>query len=174
MGKKAAGENSPREDAWLQNHLRACPECSGLEDQLELTWTALENHPMIEPSAASLTQLRSRIQAERNGAVHIRSPFWKWQFAAAAACVLFASVLFMKSDLFRPAADRRPADETGLVSDHAADDQFLQDLDEALQNSAVDSLSVYDSWPGSAAENPGPDTPHSKRDGRIRQKKEPA
>jgi predicted anti-sigma-YlaC factor YlaD len=174
MARKASREISSREDGLLKDHIAGCPECAGLEDQLERTWNALACHPAIEPSSEFLPKLRAKIARDRRRSHWNLRPVLKWQLGALAVCALVAAVFLTRAALYRhdaPAASR----EILIQVDHNRwDEQFLQDLDTTLQQSAADSLSAYDSWSGSDSDNNESGTARPKPAHRIMKKKEPA
>jgi hypothetical protein len=156
MARRAAEDLDPRHSRELEKHLAACSECSGLEAQLESVWTILGHEQPLEPSAGALPRLKAMVRSEPGHRPAHRSS-WSgqvWRWAAVAACALMAAVLF----IWRGEPDRtsRAPDQAPSAGEHDRwDDQFLQDLDRALQRSPEGYLAAYDSWPGIAQEAAG-------------------
>ena len=148
---KASRGISVRDERLLADHLRACPECARLQDQLERTWRALEHIPSFEPSPDFVPKVKARIRAERD--VPRSAPNWRpgvaWKWAALAAGVMLVAVLLTKNGPLRH--EVIPPNHGVNVTDHDSwDEEFLQDLELTLQQSDADYLSTYDSWPGAA------------------------
>jgi hypothetical protein len=154
LARKVSREISPHKAKLLADHLGTCPQCAGLEDQLERAWSALGHHPSVEPSPGSLPRLKARLRAEQTaqGAGRTWRRDLRWQWIALAACLLLAAVLLTTDGQLRRGAV--PPDQ-GLnlaVDRDSWDEQFLQDLEQTLQRSDAEYLSAYDSWPGAANE----------------------
>jgi len=152
LARKASREISPHEAKLLADHLSTCPQCAGLEDQLERTWSVLGCHPSVEPSPDFLPRLKARLRAEQVAQSAART--WRrdlrWQWIALAACLLLAAVLLTRNGQLRRGA--LPPDQgLNMVADRDRwDEQFLQDLEQTLQRSDAEYLSAYYSWPGAA------------------------
>ncbi len=155
---KASRGLRPRDERLLADHLRVCPDCSALENEMERTWDAMACFPSLEPSAGFLSDLKARLRAEPASPGRrewSRRPGLVWQGMALAACLLLFAVL-----LTRIGPDRRQA-VTGPAAHPAADsdrwdEQFLEDLDRTLTRPDADYLAVYDSWPGTAQDHAAP------------------
>jgi hypothetical protein len=154
LARKASREISPHEAKLLAEHLSTCPQCAGLEDQLERTWSALGCHPSVEPSPDFLPRLKARLRAEQTaqGAGRTWRRDLRWQWMALAACLLLAAVLLTRNGQLRHSA--LPPDQgRNLAADRDSwDEQFLQDLEQTLQRSDAEYLSAYSSWPGAGNE----------------------
>ncbi len=163
LERKASRDLEPREAELLANHLSTCRECSKLDEQLERTWDALGVCPGIEPSSEALPRLMSSLREEQSAPAS--RGLWqldrRWRWVALACCALLAAVLLSRNDPFRreaPFSDKPAATATG----DRADEQFLQKLDETLQQSAEDFLSTYDTWPGAVRDNASPESIESR------------
>jgi hypothetical protein len=144
MIRKAGGEVGNGDESLLRSHVESCPDCSGLDDQLERAWMALDHYPEVEPSAAFLRQLKARIRDDRNQPKSFHFGWWKWP-VAAALCLALVSVLLVRTDRFRISSPNISSAPPAAYD--RSDDLFLQDLDQALQGSLADALAIYDSWP---------------------------
>ncbi len=163
LERKASNDLKPRETESLTEHLSNCRDCSKLDEELERIWDALGLCPGIEPSTEALPRLRAVLREEAAEPVSrtLWQPNRRWQWVALACCALFAAVLLSRNDPFRheaPSSDKAAATVTG----DRADEQFLQKLDETLQQSAEDFLSTYDTWPGAIRDNASPELIESK------------
>ncbi|MGA2261035.1 MAG: hypothetical protein ABSH28_06335 [Acidobacteriota bacterium] len=155
LARKAARGISADDERLLVEHLRACPECAGLEDELERTWSALECHPLVKPSPDFVPRLKAKLRAEREASPVLWTwrPDRKWQWLAAAACILLATVLLTRNGPLRH--NTQPANqELGMAAADRdrGDEKILQDLEQTLEYSDADYLSAYDLWPGSPRE----------------------
>jgi hypothetical protein len=173
LERKVSREISPHKAKLLADHLSTCPQCAGLEDQLERAWNALECHPSVEPSPDFLPRLKARFRAEQPAQSAGRT--WrqdlKWQWIALAACLLLAAVLLITKGQVRREA-LPPDQEVNMVVDRDRwDEQFLEDLEQTLQRSDAEYLSAYDSWPGAASEAASSGLPKSGRVS-VRRKRE--
>jgi len=150
LAQKAARDLSPHGEQVLADHLRVCPGCARLEDELERTWNVLGLYPAVEPSPEFLPKMRARLQAERSTpAIRWTWQFGRnWQWAALAGCFLVAVIVLSRTEsVHRTATTPIHIAQTAADSDRW-DEQFLQNLDNSLQDSTADYLSTYDSWPG--------------------------
>jgi hypothetical protein len=154
LERKASREISPHKAELLADHLGKCPQCAGLEDQLERAWSALGCHPSVEPSPDFLPRLKARLRAEQTvqGAGGTWRHNLKWQWVALGACLLLVAVLLTRNGQLRHGA--LPPDQgLNLATDRdRKDEQFLQDLEQTLQRSDAEYLSAYSAWPGAANE----------------------
>lgn len=136
-------------DRSLDAHLKACKECAGYLNELQLTWDILGTYPSISPSPDFAGRLHHKIAEPRRPERWY--PAWipavSWQWAVAGACVLvfgiFLTVHFNSTPAFL---------ELAPSSLDAQDEEFLQDLDRSLQQTTGDYLQVFDSWRESASD----------------------
>src|SRR5437867_9987484 len=123
----AEGAGGTPGQADLSVHLRSCPGCARLAEELARSWQALEAYPAIEPSNEFVPRLRARLEiAEpRTAPEPFRPAGWQWM--ALVATVLVA-ILVGVSGLDQP----RAVTESGLSRRDLADDRFLADLETTL------------------------------------------
>jgi hypothetical protein len=155
LERRASREISPYKAELLADHLGRCPQCAGIEDQLERVWSALGCHPSVEPSPGFLPGLKARLRAEQTvqGAGGTWRHNLKWQWVALGACLLLVAVLLTKNGQLRHGALPRDQ-ELNLAADQDRwDEQFLQDLEQTLQRSDAEYVSAYYSWPGTTKQD---------------------
>src|SRR5512136_2933633 len=101
LARKAVRDLTPGEARVLADHLRVCPECAGMEDELDRTWRALERHPSVSVSDKFLPELRAKLRAEKTSSRHgwLRLPVWSWRWAALAVSIFLAVVILSRDGL---------------------------------------------------------------------------
>src|SRR2546426_11414247 len=64
----------------LSDHLRSCPGCACLTEELARSWQALLAYPAIEPSKEFVPRLRARLQLDqpRTSPEPLRPAGWQW------------------------------------------------------------------------------------------------
>ncbi|MBP1595252.1 MAG: hypothetical protein H6Q05_629 [Acidobacteria bacterium] len=147
LRRKAAESLSDSQERRLEEHLGACLACSKLTEEIERAWAALGHLPTVEPSADFLPRLKARLREEDTSSRQGTGPVRSWRWVAVAACVLLAAVFAARFETGRqnPSPEERTA--VSARDSNVPDEQFLQDLEEILQQSDVDFLSAYDVWP---------------------------
>ena len=175
MSRRAAQGLSMHQEQMLQEHLVTCGACSRLTDELERAWKALEFHPILEPSADFIPRFKARLREEEPASRE--KPVWKpvlsWRWMAMAACILLAVVLISRHETGQQDSSSPPDRAAVSVADQSIpDEQFLQDLEEILQQSGTDVLSAYDVWPGIAQDSGNRESPKAGPAEGINKKKE--
>jgi hypothetical protein len=150
LERNETGMLPAREKERLAEHLRGCAGCRQLSRQLDLTWNVLGCHPLVEPSADFLEQVKERLRKEPVEKLpprvsHLR-PAWQWM--ALAACALLAALILGRNVGFFSDSHSVPSDTIVLSEPDMRDDEFLKDLEQTLRHSDAEYLSIYDSWPG--------------------------
>lgn len=127
------GRAKPVERRAVEKHLTVCAECRVRAEQFHVLWDALENLPVLSPSATFDASLRARIAAEP-----ARRGFWDWlpspRLAFAVTMLVAVSVWLSSMPRVAP-APQAPMQVT------AADFTMIRDLP-VLEN--YDVLSKFD------------------------------
>jgi len=128
----------------LSDHLRSCPGCACLTEELARSWQALLAYPAIEPSKEFVPRLRARLELDepRTSPEPFRPAGWQWMAVVATALV---AILVGPSGLDQP----RAVTESGLSRRDLADDRFLADLQTTLDHFDSTYFPVHSSWPDS-------------------------
>jgi hypothetical protein len=160
------GRAKPAERRAIEDHLTGCVECRTRAEEFRMLWSALDDVPMLSPSAAFDASLRARIAAQP-----ARRSFWEWlpspRLAFAVTALVAMSVWISSMPRVVPTqtptaqvsaqvsgevAGQAPGQESAQIS---ADGDFgmIRDLP-VLENydvvSKFDALSELSSTPGAA------------------------
>lgn len=154
LARKASQELDPCDQQALASHLGSCAGCADFQEQLDRTWSALAHYPTLKVSEDFLPRLRTKLntnEAPPRSAWKWRAA-WGWQWAALAVCVTLAVVILTRDGQLRHSPSRGIITPSATADGDRRDEQFLQDLEQTLQYSAADALSIYDSWPDTGQE----------------------
>jgi hypothetical protein len=138
----------------LAQHLSSCTRCALFVEELRRSWEALADFPEIEPSADFVPRFRSRTILPGRFAGYAQPLGWHWMALACSLAVVVLCTLSLRR-ITPPAVVA-----AGFTVRDAADDHFLNELDDSLARLDAD-FPLFDSWPNSLLDPGSQESPPS-------------